>query len=168
MAAKPKEYFDIKTANQNGSYNISADSIAPDIFKSKFRNLTIVEKSFPSALADSGRPLAGRDPRGPGLVRAAVHVAAVPVELPAALADLQQRHALAHTADGDGGAVAFRLCRRDGDRRLQQHPPHARRRAAGAGAAGRGTAVGHHRLPIQRGGAARQGSDRKSTRLKSS
>lgn len=46
MAAKPKEYFDIKTANQNGSYNISADSIAPDIFKSKFRNLTIVEKSF--------------------------------------------------------------------------------------------------------------------------
>ena len=46
MAAKPKEYFDIKTANQNGSYNISADSIAPDIFKSKFRNLTIVEKTF--------------------------------------------------------------------------------------------------------------------------
>ncbi|MCJ1968688.1 cell division protein FtsL [Pseudolactococcus carnosus] len=46
MAAKPKEYFDIKTANQNGSYNISADSIAPDIFKSKFRNLTLVEKSF--------------------------------------------------------------------------------------------------------------------------
>ena len=46
MAAKPKEYIDIKTANQNGSYNISADSIAPDIFKSKFRNLTIVEKSF--------------------------------------------------------------------------------------------------------------------------
>ncbi|MCJ1995297.1 cell division protein FtsL [Lactococcus piscium] len=46
MAAKPKEYFDIKTANQNGSYNISADSIAPDIFKSKFRNLTIVEKCF--------------------------------------------------------------------------------------------------------------------------
>ena len=46
MAAKPKEYFDIKTANQNGSYNISADSIAPDIFKSKFRNLTLVEKTF--------------------------------------------------------------------------------------------------------------------------
>lgn len=46
MAAKPKEYFDIKTANQNGSYNISADSIAPNIFKSKFRNLTIVEKTF--------------------------------------------------------------------------------------------------------------------------
>lgn len=46
MAAKPKEYFDIKTANQNGSYNISADSIAPDIFKSKFRNLTFVEKYF--------------------------------------------------------------------------------------------------------------------------
>lgn len=46
MAAKPKEYFDIKTANKNGSFNISADSIAPELFKRKFKNLTVVEKCF--------------------------------------------------------------------------------------------------------------------------
>lgn len=46
MAAKPKEYFDIKTANQKGSYNISADSIAPELLTRKFRKLSIVEKVF--------------------------------------------------------------------------------------------------------------------------
>lgn len=46
MAAKPKKYFDIKTANKNGSFNITADSIAPELFKRKFRNLTFVEKRF--------------------------------------------------------------------------------------------------------------------------
>lgn len=46
MAAKPKEYFDIKTANQNGSYNISADSIAPELLRSKFSKLSTVEKVF--------------------------------------------------------------------------------------------------------------------------
>lgn len=46
MAAKPKKYFDIKTANKNGSFNIAADSIAPDLFKRKFRNLIFVEKCF--------------------------------------------------------------------------------------------------------------------------
>ena len=46
MAAKPKEYFDIKTANQNGSYNISADSIAPELLTRKFKKLSNVEKVF--------------------------------------------------------------------------------------------------------------------------
>ena len=46
MAAKPKEYFDIKTANQNGSYNISADSIAPELLTQKFKKLSNVEKVF--------------------------------------------------------------------------------------------------------------------------
>ena len=46
MAAKPKKYFDIKTTNKNGSINIDADSIAPDFFKPKFRNLIFVEKCF--------------------------------------------------------------------------------------------------------------------------
>ena len=46
MAAKPKEYFDIKTATQNGSYNISADSIAPELLTRKFKRLSNVEKVF--------------------------------------------------------------------------------------------------------------------------
>jgi cell division protein FtsL len=46
MAAKPKEYFDIETANQKGSYNISADSIAPELLTSKFHKLSTVEKVF--------------------------------------------------------------------------------------------------------------------------
>ena len=46
MAAKPKEYFDIKTANQTGSYNISADSIAPELLTRKFKKLSNVEKVF--------------------------------------------------------------------------------------------------------------------------
>lgn len=46
MAAKPKEYFDIKTANQNGSYNISADSIAPELLTRKFKKLSAIEKVF--------------------------------------------------------------------------------------------------------------------------
>jgi cell division protein FtsL len=46
MAAKPKEYFDIITANQNGSYNISADSIAPELLTRKFKKLSNVEKVF--------------------------------------------------------------------------------------------------------------------------
>ncbi|GFH39738.1 cell division protein FtsL [Pseudolactococcus insecticola] len=46
MAAKPKEYFDIKTATQNGSYNISVDSIAPELMKRKFNRLSRVEKVF--------------------------------------------------------------------------------------------------------------------------
>ena len=46
MAAKPKEYFDIKTANQTGSYNISADSSAPELLTRKFKKLSNVEKVF--------------------------------------------------------------------------------------------------------------------------
>ncbi|MGO2314630.1 MAG: septum formation initiator family protein [Pseudolactococcus laudensis] len=46
MVAKTKEYFDIKTANQNGSYNISADSIAPELLTRKFKKLSNVEKVF--------------------------------------------------------------------------------------------------------------------------
>lgn len=46
MAAKPKKYFDIKTASKNGSFNIEADSIAPELLKRKFRNLVFVEKCF--------------------------------------------------------------------------------------------------------------------------
>jgi cell division protein FtsL len=46
MAAKPKEYFDIKTANQNGSYNISADSIAPELLTRKFKNCQLLKKYF--------------------------------------------------------------------------------------------------------------------------
>ncbi|GFH41709.1 cell division protein FtsL [Lactococcus hodotermopsidis] len=46
MAAKPKEYFDIRTAKENGSYNISADSIAPELLRRKFSKLSTVEKVF--------------------------------------------------------------------------------------------------------------------------
>ncbi|MDR1606097.1 MAG: cell division protein FtsL [Streptococcaceae bacterium] len=46
MAAKPKEYFDIKTANKNGSYNITADSIAPELLTSRFAKLSKIEKVF--------------------------------------------------------------------------------------------------------------------------
>ena len=41
-----KEYFDIKPANQNGSYKISADSIAPELLTRKFKKLSNVEKVF--------------------------------------------------------------------------------------------------------------------------
>lgn len=46
MAAQPKEYFDIETAQKKDSYRIDRNAIAPAVLASRFRKISLVEKFF--------------------------------------------------------------------------------------------------------------------------